>query len=115
MELCSATALLIRLVAVVEEERQQQQNAGERHEGGRGVPDEGAEAHPDEAQAMFMKANPDLNDELNRRAWADTLPRFDKRPAAMDKGRYERFAAFLKEKGLVKSLPPVDTYAVELP
>ena len=44
----------------------------------------------------------------------DTLPRFDKRPAAMDNGRYERFAAFLKEKGLVKDLPPVAEYAVEL-
>jgi hypothetical protein len=35
--------------------------------------------------------------------------------AAMDNGRYERFARFLQEKGLVKAMPPVASYAVELP
>ena len=71
--------------------------------------------NPDESWNLFIQRHKDLNDELNKRAWRDTWPRFDKRPAAMDKGRYERFAAFLKDKGLVKSLPPLDQYAVELP
>lgn len=71
--------------------------------------------NPDESWNLFIQRHKDLNDELNKRAWRDTLPRFDKRPAAMDKGRYERFAAFLKQNGLVKSLPPLDQYAVELP
>jgi putative hydroxymethylpyrimidine transport system substrate-binding protein len=71
--------------------------------------------NPDESWKLFIARHKDLDDELNRRAWRDTLPRFDKRPAAVDKGRYERFAKFLIEKGLVKSLPPVDAYAVELP
>lgn len=70
--------------------------------------------NPDESWNLFIQRHKDLNDELNKRAWRDTLPRFDKRPAAMDNGRYERFAAFLKEKGLVKELPPVAEYAVEL-
>ncbi|MBL8704867.1 MAG: ABC transporter substrate-binding protein [Rhodospirillales bacterium] len=70
--------------------------------------------NPDESWTLFIQRHKDLNDELNKRAWRDTLPRFDKRPAAMDNGRYERFAAFLKEKGLVKELPPVAEYAVEL-
>ena len=48
--------------------------------------------HPEEARAMFMKANTDLDDELNRRAFDLTLPRFAKRPAALDEGRYRRFA-----------------------
>ena len=39
--------------------------------------------HPDEAFALFVKAHPDLDDELNRRAFADTLPRFSKSPAAL--------------------------------
>ena len=42
-----------------------------------------------------------LDDELNRRAWADTLPRFAHRPAALDHGRYRRFAAFLADRGLI--------------
>lgn len=69
--------------------------------------------HPDEALAMFLKANTDLDDELNRRGFAETLPRFAKRPAALDVGRYERFAAFLKEKGLIETVPQIGTYAIE--
>ncbi|MEO1397891.1 MAG: ABC transporter substrate-binding protein, partial [Pseudomonadota bacterium] len=70
--------------------------------------------HPEEALADFLKAYPDLDNELNRRAWVDTLPRFAKRPAALDTGRYERFANFMKEAGLIKMIPPLESYAVEL-
>lgn len=70
--------------------------------------------HPDEAWALFVKAYPDLDDELNRQAWAATLPRFAKRPAALDRGRYERFGAFLHEAGLIKAAPAVDDIAVSL-
>lgn len=70
--------------------------------------------HPDEALAQFLKAYPDLDNELNRRAWVDTLPRFAKRPAALDRGRYNRFAAFMKESGLIKEVKPLESYAIEL-
>lgn len=68
--------------------------------------------HPDEALQMFLKAHPDLDDELNRRAWVDTLPRFAKRPAALDVGRYQRFATFMKAEGLLDTVPEVASYAV---
>jgi ABC-type nitrate/sulfonate/bicarbonate transport systems, periplasmic components len=68
--------------------------------------------HPEEAQAAFVKDRPELNDELNRRAWADTLPRFSHSPAALDAGRYTRFAEFLKARGLIKTVEPVERYAV---
>jgi len=68
--------------------------------------------HPDEALQMFLKAHPDLDDELNRRAWVDTLPRFAKRPAALDVGRYQRFAVFMKAEGLLDEVPEVASYAV---
>ncbi|WP_109110698.1 ABC transporter substrate-binding protein [Azospirillum sp. TSO35-2] len=68
--------------------------------------------HPEEAQAAFVKDRPELNDELNRRAWADTLPRFAHSPAALDAERYSRFAEFLKARGLIKTVEPVDHYAV---
>jgi putative hydroxymethylpyrimidine transport system substrate-binding protein len=68
--------------------------------------------HPEEAKEMFMKSHVDLDDELNRVAFDLTLPRFAKRPAALDAGRYDRFAAFLKEKGLIDTIPPVESYAV---
>jgi putative hydroxymethylpyrimidine transport system substrate-binding protein len=68
--------------------------------------------HPDEAQEVFVKSHADLNDQLNRDSFRATLPRFAKRPAALDVGRYERFAAFMKEKGLIETVPPVDSYAI---
>ncbi|MFK8033121.1 MAG: ABC transporter substrate-binding protein [Hyphomicrobiales bacterium] len=61
--------------------------------------------HPEDALELFIKAHPDLDDELNRRAWFDTLPRFAKRPFAFDRARYERFAAFMKERGLIDEIP----------
>lgn len=70
--------------------------------------------HPDEALKVFLKAHPDLDNDLNRRAWVDTLPRFAKRPAALDTKRYQRFAEFMKEAGLIKEIVPVGSYAVEL-
>jgi putative hydroxymethylpyrimidine transport system substrate-binding protein len=68
--------------------------------------------HPEEALAMFIKAHNDLGDELNRRSFMLTLPRFAKRPAALDVGRYDRFAAFLKEKGLIDKVPDIASYAI---
>jgi putative hydroxymethylpyrimidine transport system substrate-binding protein len=67
--------------------------------------------HPDEAWAAFAGYKKGLDDELNKRAWRDTLPRFALRPAALDVARYERFAAFVLARGLAKSMPPVDAYA----
>ena len=70
--------------------------------------------HPDESWQLFIKGRGDLDDELNRRAWADTLPRFALRPAALDAGRYARFAEFLKSRGMLDEVLPTERYAVEL-
>ena len=70
--------------------------------------------HPEESWALFAGYKTGLDDELNRRAWGDTLPRFALRPAALDTGRYERFARFLVGRGLIKTVPPTADYAVEL-
>ncbi|WP_207462441.1 ABC transporter substrate-binding protein [Azospirillum sp. SYSU D00513] len=70
--------------------------------------------HPEEAQAAFVNGRPELNDELNRRAWANTLPRFTHSPAALDAGRWTRFAEFLKARGLIRKVEPVETYAVTI-
>jgi putative hydroxymethylpyrimidine transport system substrate-binding protein len=70
--------------------------------------------HPEEAWNAFIEAYPNLNDELNRRAWFDTLPRFAKRPAALDAGRYQRFAEFMAEAGLISKVVPVESYTAEI-
>ena len=68
--------------------------------------------HPAESWALFIEAYPELDDDLNRLAWRDTLPRFALRPAALDRGRYARFASFLAEQGLIAEALPADAYAV---
>ena len=70
--------------------------------------------HPAAGWALFIDAHPDLDDDLNRLAWRDTLPRFALRPAALDRGRYARFAGFLAEQELIPEALPVDAYAVAL-
>jgi putative hydroxymethylpyrimidine transport system substrate-binding protein len=72
--------------------------------------------HPAEAWQLFIRGQrKELDDELNRRAWADTLPRFALRPAALDVGRYKRFADMLVQQGLLPDPPPpVESYAVDL-
>ena len=70
--------------------------------------------HPQEAWKLFIAAHPDLDDALNRQAWTDTLPRFAKRPRALDQGRYERFGAFLVERGLIQKAPALAEIAGEV-
>lgn len=72
--------------------------------------------HPEESWKLFVShGRENLNDELNRRAWNDTLPRFALRPGALDKHRYLRFARFLEQEKIVTKVPPLDTWAIEVP
>ena len=70
---------------------------------------------PDDAWATVIAHYPDLDNELNRRAWRDTIPRFSLSPAALDRARYERFARFLAERRLIDKAGPAEDYAVEVP
>ena len=70
--------------------------------------------HPEQAWNDFIAHDKQLDDELNRRAWRDTLPRFALRPGALDKNRYQRFAEFLLERDLIKQVPNLNAYALEL-
>ena len=70
--------------------------------------------HPQESWEIFKNTSTELDDELNKRAWVDTLPRFALRPAALDAGRYDRFEAFLKDAGLISSINPVSAMAMDV-
>jgi putative hydroxymethylpyrimidine transport system substrate-binding protein len=70
--------------------------------------------HPQESWEIFGSTSAELQDELNERAWDDTVPRFALRPEALDEGRYARFEAFLNEAGLIKGTRPVSDLAVDL-
>ena len=71
--------------------------------------------HPEQSWQLFIAGRPELDDELNRLAWKDTLPRFALRPGALDSARYLRFALFLRREKMVASVPPLSAWAVELP
>ncbi len=70
--------------------------------------------HPEESWTTFAATSAELDDELNEKAWTDTIPRFALRPAALDHGRYRRFDAFLAEAGLIETARPVSELAVDL-
>jgi len=71
--------------------------------------------HPEESWQSFIKGDrKTLDDELNRRAWRDTLPRFALRPGALDNKRYKRFADFLINQGIIKNVPAIENWAIEL-
>lgn len=70
--------------------------------------------HPEESWEIFAGTSAELQDELNAKAWVDTLPRFALRPEALDEGRYTRFETFLSESGLVEGTRSVDDLAIDL-
>ncbi|MEM1388675.1 MAG: ABC transporter substrate-binding protein [Pseudomonadota bacterium] len=69
---------------------------------------------PERAWEIFAATAPELQTELNARAWGDTWPRFATRPAAMDVGRYVRFEAFLADSGSTPGGFAVGDLAVDI-
>jgi putative hydroxymethylpyrimidine transport system substrate-binding protein len=59
----------------------------------------------------FSSFRKGLDDELNKRAYRDTLSRFALRPQAHDLNTYREFGNFLKEKGIIQKTIQVETFA----
>lgn len=70
--------------------------------------------HPEESWEIFSSTSTELQDELNAKAWVDTMPRFALRPMAFDAGRYAEFEKFLNEKKLTPSINPVSKLAIDI-
>ena len=70
--------------------------------------------HPQDSWEIFSGTSKELQDELNKRAWADTMPRFALRPTAMDVGRYEAFEAFLHSSGLIPAINDVSQITIDV-
>lgn len=70
--------------------------------------------NPQKSWEIFAATSTELQDELNARAWIDTLPRFALRPAGFDAGRYARFEQFLLDSGMIPSLNPVDAITIDV-
>ncbi|KJY81781.1 ABC transporter ATP-binding protein [Vibrio galatheae] len=70
--------------------------------------------HPQASWQEFVAYSPDtLNNELNQRAWNDTLTRFALRPSAVDRKRYDDYAEFMYSQKLIKTLPKAVDYVPE--
>jgi putative hydroxymethylpyrimidine transport system substrate-binding protein len=59
----------------------------------------------------FSSFRKGLDDELNKRAYKDTISRFALRPQAHDLKTYKNFSKFLKNKGIIKQEINVETFA----
>jgi putative hydroxymethylpyrimidine transport system substrate-binding protein len=67
--------------------------------------------HPEQAWDEFVTYAPDtLDNKLNKMAWQDTLPRFALRPSAIDLMRYDRYAQFLFDHGIIRNIPEAKNY-----
>ncbi len=70
--------------------------------------------HPKKSWEIFSATAKELQDELNKRAWRDTLPRFALRPAAVDDGRYARMEQFLVDSKLLETARPVSELVIDV-
>ena len=70
------------------------------------------QAHPEQNWLTFVRAHPELNTPLNHQAWRTTLPLFAADPAKLDRARYQAYEQFLFDNKLIKSITPVERYAI---
>ena len=70
--------------------------------------------NPEESWKIFASTSKELDDQLNRMAWADTIPRFALRPPAFDAGRYLEFQDFLLQNKLINKALPISRIAIDV-
>ena len=64
-------------------------------------------AHPDEAFLALVKARPDLDDELDRRSFAVTLPLYATGASLTNPAQWERMQDYLLSSGLISTRWPL--------
>jgi putative hydroxymethylpyrimidine transport system substrate-binding protein len=70
--------------------------------------------HPEDTWNTFAKHHPELNNQFNHDAWLATLPYFSLAPAMLDRDRYQHFAIYWQQHGVIKTVPILSDYAVDL-
>ncbi|MFC0322123.1 ABC transporter substrate-binding protein [Gallibacterium melopsittaci] len=71
--------------------------------------------HQQQAWQDFVSYKPtELDNELNRLAWKDTLPRLSLSPRGLDQHRYQKMAQFMQEQGLIKQIPTLNDMAQQI-
>lgn len=67
--------------------------------------------HPELCWQAFAKVHPELDNELNKKAWFASLGYFDDHPGDLDVQRYSKFEHFLYTHGLMTKLLATQHYA----
>lgn len=70
--------------------------------------------HPEETWKTFAKEHPELNDELNHRAWLMSLPYFTKFPEKFDEKKWQNFIVFMQKNNLITHPKPLSSYVVNV-
>jgi putative hydroxymethylpyrimidine transport system substrate-binding protein len=64
-------------------------------------------AHPDEAFRQYVRLNPKLGDDFNRKSFEATLPYYA-RAQQQDRGRWEAFDRWMADHKVIPQMVPVD-------
>ena len=78
---------------------------------------EGAEyikAHPNESWNLLIAHHPELNNALNKASWKISLSYFALNPLALNAKNYDNFAQWMQQQGLMKTVLPLNQYAIQL-
>ena len=70
--------------------------------------------NPNESWEIFSSTSNELQNELNKRAWFDTIPRFALRPFAYDEARYRMFQDFLLESKLIDNKMDITDFVEDI-
>lgn len=71
-------------------------------------------AHPQETWDYFAQTHKELDTDLNKKIWMETVSLFSENPARLSKEKYISYGNYLYKKGIVKKDYPLDSYATEL-
>lgn len=71
-------------------------------------------AYPRESWELFIKNHPELNDDLNRKAWFTSLTYFADEPSYFDARTWTDFINFMYQNKKIKTLLPLKNYTIDL-
>lgn len=72
------------------------------------------QSHSEPMWNQFKHAYPEVDNELNHRAWQASLTYFKNDPAAFNPQEWLAFATFLEKNNLIKSVKPIHQYTINI-
>jgi putative hydroxymethylpyrimidine transport system substrate-binding protein len=72
-------------------------------------------AHPQASWEAAIKRYPELNNAVNKASWFASVKYFSQNPFILDPAKYNTFAQFMVKQKLIKGVPELSSYAIELP